>query len=314
MPSRRPRSRVLCSVVSLLLAAPHVSAQSVTARLPVIDVHFHGSAAPSAALTRPDSLNVRYRLVALYPIYIDGWQSADRTRVLPSLNFPCDKGRALITGTRCLETPTDFPDTSWVRAEIKAGRIRALAEIGTQYLGISPTDPRLEPYWSIAEEFDLPVGIHMGLGAPEAVEPSRPPPFNSPEFRAAVGNPMLLEDVLMRHKKMRLYVMHAGWPMLEPMVALMYAHPGVYVDVGVLQRESAVPRVAYDRYLRGLIEAGFGKRIMFGSDFPAGDVAMGIDAIMTFDFLSAEQKADILCGNAMRFLRLPESVCRSESP
>jgi predicted TIM-barrel fold metal-dependent hydrolase len=33
-----------------------------------------------------------------------------------------------------------------------------------------------------------------------------------------------------------------------------------------------------------LIEAGFEKRIMFGSDNPAGDVAIGIDAIMNADF------------------------------
>jgi uncharacterized protein len=114
----------------------------------------------------------------------------------------------------------------------------------------------------------------------------------------------------MRHKKLRLFIMHAGWPMPEPLIALMCAHPEVYVDVGVLQRETVVPRAAYYRHLRGLIEAGFEKRIMFGSDNPAGNVATGIDAITSADFLSAGQKADILCGNAMRFLRLPDAVCR----
>ena len=42
---------------------------------------------------------------------------------------------------------------------------------------------------------------------------------------------------------------------------------------------------------------------MFGSDFP-NQVGPGVDAILQMEFLSAEQKADILCNNAARFLRL----------
>lgn len=53
----------------------------------------------------------------------------------------------------------------------------------------------------------------------------------------------------------------------------------------------------------------FGQRIMFGSDFP-DQVAPGIDAIPSADFLIAEQKADILCRNAARFLRLGVSTCQ----
>jgi predicted TIM-barrel fold metal-dependent hydrolase len=124
----------------------------------------------------------------------------------------------------------------------------------------------------------------------------------------ALGDPLVLEEVLLRHKRLRLFVMHAGWPRLESMVALLYAHPNVYVDVATLQSRALVPRSAYYHHLRGLVEAGFSKRIMFGSDFP-DQLGDGIDAILAADFLSAEQKADILCSNAARFLRLTASVC-----
>jgi len=93
-------------------------------------------------------------------------------------------------------------------------------------------------------------------------------------------------------------------------MALLYAHPTVYVDVAGLSADRIVPRAGYHRYLRDLVEAGFGKRIMFGSDFP-DQVAGGIDAVLAAEFLSPEAKADILCNNAMRFLRLPAAVCRS---
>jgi hypothetical protein len=37
--------------------------------------------------------------------------------------------------------------------------------------------------------------------------------------------------------------------------------------------------------------------------------APGINAILAADFLNTQQKADILCRNAQRFLRLSESIC-----
>jgi len=46
------------------------------------------------------------------------------------------------------------------------GRLAALSEITTQYAGIAPDDPRLEPYYALAKELDLPVGIHLGPGPP----------------------------------------------------------------------------------------------------------------------------------------------------
>ncbi|MEP6781176.1 MAG: amidohydrolase family protein [Gemmatimonadaceae bacterium] len=299
---------LLLRSAALALIAPAVPAQSVATRPPVIDVHYHGRPTPSPAMSLVDSLNIRYRVIELNPVMLDAWQSVDRERFLPSLGLIFNHGRDLFGGAPGMATPGTFPDTTWLRNEIKAGRVRAFGELIPAYAGMSPTDPRLEPYWSMAEEFDLPVGIHMGSGPPGAAYMTKP--FQFPEYRAAYGNPMLLEEVLMRHKRLRLSVMHAGWPMLDQMVALLYAHPGVNVDVGVLQQEQFVPRAAYYRHLRGLVEAGFGKRIMFGSDTPSGSARVGIDAILAADFLSAEQKSDILCGNAMRFYRLPESVCR----
>ncbi len=82
----------------------------------------------------------------------------------------------------------------------------------------------------------------------------------------------------------------------------------VYVDVAALSTESLVPRVNYYGFLRNLVEAGFGKRIMFGSDFPS-QTEIGVAAILDADFLSSEQKSDILCNNAARFLRLEPSTC-----
>ena len=40
--------------------------------------------------------------------------------------------------------------------------------------------------------------------------------------------------MLLKHPKLRINVMHAGYPMLDDTLALLYAHPQVYVDTGVI--------------------------------------------------------------------------------
>ena len=81
-----------------------------------------------------------------------------------------------------------------------------LGEFGLQYRGISPNSPDLNRYWALAQELDLPVGIHTGLGDAGT-------PYGCwPGFRARLGNPLLLEDVLVRFPKLRRYLMHAGYP------------------------------------------------------------------------------------------------------
>jgi hypothetical protein len=74
-------------------------------------------------------------------------------------------------------------------------------------------------------------------------------------------------------------------------------------------RRTAVPgdhaRVGYLWYLYRLVEGGFASRIMFG----CYSGRSGIQTIVDAPFLSREEKAGILCGNAARFLRLAASIC-----
>ena len=215
------------------------------------------------------------------------WRTASPERVLPSL-MP------------------DFPVSRSLNSELaraKAdGAITVLGELGFQYEGISPDDARLEPIWAAAEANDIPVAIHVGPGPPGVAY------FPGLGYRARLSSPLLLEDVLVKHPKLRINVMHAGYPMLDDTLALLYAHPQVYLDTGVIVYTQ--PRPAFYRYLQTLVDAGFGKRIMFGSDqmvWP-GTIERGIAVIEEAPFLSHEQKRDILYNNAARFLRLDEAT------
>jgi amidohydrolase family protein len=278
--------------------------QVMAPRPPVIDMHVHStSGSPQEQLARMNELNIRYVwLAGLAPDFAVWAKALSEGQFLQALILPCIAGRSPFVPRPCWEGAADFPDTTWLREELRKGRIKALGEMAPQLFGISPADSRLEPYWTLAEEFDVPVAIHMGSGPPNAAYEAR---YKLSESRMALNDPLLLEEVLLRHKRLRVLLMHAGWPFLESTVALLYAHPNVYVDLGALQ---AASRPAYYRHLRGLVESGFGGRIVFGSDIP-GLVASGIEAIRTADFLSEGQKADILCVNATRFLRIATAIC-----
>jgi hypothetical protein len=301
--------RLPFAVVLALVLAPSASGRALL-QPPVIDMHVHSTTTTPEGLAQLRAVNVRYVFLAGLATDLRSWAAAaDPNRYLPALVFPCDRGRAPITGRACYDGAADLPGPAWLREELRSGRVGGFGEMSPQYLGISPGDARLDPYWELAEQFDIPVGVHMGPGPPGAAYPSSPVPFKSPAFRMALGDPLVLEEVLLRYKGLRLFVMHAGWPRLESMVALLYAHPGVYVDVAALQSKTLVPRPAYYHHLRSLVQAGFSKRIMFGSDFP-DQLSEGIGAILDADFLTGDQKADILCNNAARFLRLSASVCQ----
>lgn len=174
-----------------------------------------------------------------------------------------------------------------------------LGELGSQYQGIAPNHPSLEPYWALAEELDVPVSIHTaGIGA------------LVPTFRVSAGRPMLLEDVLTRHPKVRVYVENAGYPFGDEMIAMFYMYPQLYADVSTIGW--LIPRTAYHDYLRRLVRAGFGDRLMFGSDQMAWPetIGMGVEAIESADFLTAAQKCDIFFNNAVRFFRLDAEALR----
>jgi len=283
---------------SLAIGGALVSSAGAQNRPPVIDMHVHTS-----SIEQLDALNIRYAFLAGTMQELRKWESFDKKRYLPSLMFPCEDNRAPIGGTPCFDTQIESPDVAWLREQLRSGRLKGLGEITAQYMGMSPTDPRLEPYWALAEEFDVPVAIHMGPGPPPGGSFAPPPPY-----LMAMGDPLLLEDVLHRHRKLRLFVMHAGWPRLDSILALLWNYANVYVDVGALQGR-AIPREGYYRYLRDLVEAGFANRVMFGSDLPPL-VEQGIDAIVQAPFLTEQQKGDILCNNAARFLRLETDVCK----
>ena len=183
-----------------------------------------------------------------------------------------------------------------------AGQLAVLGEVYLQYRGHRADDARYEPYFALAEELDIPVGIHLGEGPPAA---ARFPGYET--YRASLTSPFPLENVLHKHPKLRIYVMHYASPLVDEMIAMMFTHPNLYVDVSC--NNWSFPRAQFHDALKRMVDAGLEKRILFGSDQIYWPDAIGeaIKSIQTAPFLSETQKRDILYHNAARFLRLGEA-------
>ena len=291
---------------------------SARQRLPIIDVHVHafgwdhmGNPPPPNVVTGKVPLarsdkdfmdavlaelkrhNVVMAVAAGPHNHVMRWHAADPGRII---------GGIIVA--------RDFPlfDTSAFREDVRAGRVGVMGELALAYSGIAPNDPRMEPYWALAEELDIPAALHTGLAPPNT-------PYRCcPKFRTSLGNPALLEEVLVRHPKLRVYLMHAGYPFLQETIAILHMYPQVYVDVGAISWTR--PREAFHDHLRALVREGFAKRVMFGSDqmmWPEA-VGMAIAGIESASFLTAEQKRDIFFNNAVKFFRLDEKrLMRSSS-
>lgn len=229
-------------------------------------------------------------MVSGTPDLMKTWKAAAPKRIIVGLDLRIGDDGSVAHVQR--STPARL------RALHASGAFEVLAEVMAQYEGIAADDPRLEPYWALAEEKQIPVGIHLGAGGPGD------PYFGSPGYRARNSSALKLEDVLVRHPRLRVYIMHAGYPLLDDLRALLFAHPQVYVDIASIVYTE--PRATFHRYLQGIVEAGYGDRVMFGSDqmiWP-GVIEPSIQAIEEASFLSAGQKRDIFYNNAARFLRL----------
>ena len=212
------------ALVLLSLPAP------ATAQNPVIDVHMHALTAaqrdragvpmdppcapagclPFSTIVREDADVMRLALDAM-----------DRNNIVLGVISGMQLGAGDDLRSWLSSSPGRFlagsgffnpvsADTAFLREGLSSGRIKVIGEIGSQYRGYAPDDEALEPFYDLAEEFDVPVLIHMaGIGG-------------SPRgFRIAQGHPERLEEVLIRHPDMRMWVENAGYPFLDEITAVM---------------------------------------------------------------------------------------------
>ncbi|ULC57943.1 amidohydrolase family protein [Flaviramulus sp. BrNp1-15] len=226
--------------------------------------------------------------------YANMYAKADK-RFWAGLVFPCTK-------TVEQDEPCDkeFFNETELREIYNTGNLKILGESMFNYYGVPPTDERLAPYWKIAEEFNIPIGIHADNGPPlERVNKEERPNYN-PVF----ANPELLKPILEKHPKLKIYLMHYGGGYSEQSLELMKLYPQIYCDISAVSLFA--PKQIWEPQVKRLFNEGLGDRLMFASDY-FGTLRENIEIIYNLDWLTDEQKKAIYYDNAVKFLGLSKS-------
>jgi hypothetical protein len=280
---------------------------------PVIDMHFHawpsgedgGPDRPKNQVAMAEELaelevhNIVLAAASGPQDFLSAWSEAAPDRLLPGPIFPCIDGKnPVFFRHHCFADGGDFPDIAWLEEQYQAGTYQLMGEMYNQYAGIPFDDPRMQPYYTLAERLGIPVAFHTHSGPPLTAMQC------CPAFRIANGNPLLLENILIKYPKLKVQIMHAN-PLVYPeVIDLLVMFPKVYVGVAGLQM--AYTRTKFHRLLREYADAGLTGRIMFGAD--GHDYAKAFAAYESAEFLSDKQLEGIFCKNAERFLR-KRGVC-----
>ena len=211
-----------------------------------------------------------------------------------------DTNNRIVRGI-ALDNPNDFGmDSIQFEQMVKDKKIEVFGEIGAYYSGTTLADSAWQPYLRICERYDIPVAVHTGGGDPGGTYSW------APKARLKFGDPYLIEDVLVKYPKLRIYIMHAGEDWYEHALRLMAYYPQLYTDIAVLLWVEPLDQRYAVEFLKAAKHSGYLNRVMFGTDQMRWPYAIekSIHFLNSLTFLSKKDKEDILYNNAATFLRL----------
>jgi len=278
---------------------------------PIIDMHLHaytnadypgsipgpadGKLSPATAeehMHRTIEAMRQYKVVMAavsgeFLLSAENWYNYDPDRVL----------KAIVLGD-----PADFMSAEQFSELAQENQIHILGELIGQYVGYSPSDPVYAPYFKIAEEHGIPVGIHTGASFPGVHH------MGYPKFRLSLGDPLLLEDLLVEYPRLKVYMMHAGGQYYNHAIDMMTMYPNLYTDISLLNWMPGWTQEVLELFLKEAQKRGLLDRVLFGSDqmFWPQAIGMAIGHVNSFDFLTLEEKKGIFYSNAARFLGLSD--------
>ncbi len=273
-----------------------------TARCQVIDVHMHcytekdfwvgvarnGLASSKTAnehlaqtIKKMDEHNIAYAVICGTMESVEKYTKADK-RFIPGYQ--------------------DYGDTlmpiEQFEAFVKAGKIKVFGEVMAVYKGKTLADSSYQPYLAICEKYGIPVAYHSGGSFPNAQQ------LGWPNYRIKLGDPFLIEDVLVKYPKLKLYLMHAGENFYENTLRMMDGYPNLYADLGVEMWLHSMTKDFAIKFLQSAKKYGVIDRVMFGSDqmvWPEA-ITSSINFLNALDFLTKPEKEMILYKNAKKFL------------
>jgi predicted TIM-barrel fold metal-dependent hydrolase len=143
-------------------------------------------------------------------------------------------------------------------------------KLGPIYQNIHPLDERMMPVYEFCEKRNLPIMIHQGTTFPQKAP-------------LKYSLPILLEDIAMKHPKLKMIIAHMGHPWIDETICLIRKQPNFYADISALHYR---PWQFYNALIIAK-EYGVLHKLLFGSDFPFTTPDATIDSLRNFNCIVA---------------------------
>ena len=259
---------------------------------PIIDVHVHGYTEET------------YKVIEGSPQTFEAFNKEMRKMfrkyniryaIKSGGKFDADLEQKMLQGYESNNYPKF--DTIQFKKLIGDKKIQVWGEFMPMFNGMTLADEVFDPYLRICELEGVPIALHAGQGPPNIYK-------RYPKFRLALGDPLLIESVLIKYPKLQVYIMHAGIPFQENTLKLMATYPNVYADLGgVLQSYNKMHLTMAEEFLRKAKDYNMIDRVMFGSDcmYWPDELENSIKKLDSYDFLTEQDKRKIFYDNAFKF-------------
>lgn len=154
------------------------------------------------------------------------------------------------------------------------------AHLHTYGFNLPINDKAYYPFYAKCEELGIPVVMQVGHSAES--------------MPSAMGRPILIDDIALYFKNLKIVGAHTGWPWVEELIAMAWKHKNVYIAT-----TAHAPKY-WDKSLVQFLNSrrGMGK-VMYGTDFPVLTWEMTLAQIDELG-LKDEAKAELLSGCAKK--------------
>jgi len=188
---------------------------------------------------------------------------------------------------------------------------RAIKDFGMKgvklypHAGFYANDARLIETYKLCSDLNIPVIIHSG------------PKANRWQW-LKYNNPLYVDEVATKFPYLKIVVCHGGHPWTEELIVLAYTNPNVWIDLTWMEgiEETFLLDNYVENTIKRLVKIIGANRLLWGSEGPYMNLPLygkhdpkfyaisQYRLVKRFDFLTAQEKADILGNNAAELLGL----------
>jgi hypothetical protein len=165
----------------------------------------------------------------------------------------------VVAGINFLDFHPDY--LTELREYLQEGSVRGL-KLYPGYQPFYPSDPALEPVYSLAEEYDVPVMIHTG-------------DTYSPKGKVKFSHPLNIDEVAVDHPNVNFVICHVGNPWVRDCMEVVYKNSNAYTDISGLVLGNFSDR--FEKFMRTQIQEMllYGvqpEKVLYGTDWPISEM------------------------------------------